>query len=53
MDYSRIDIAAKARQWPMRCGELLRLGDNEGFVVRSALPKGKKMSTKEIKVFVD
>jgi len=33
---------------PRSCSELLRVGYNEGFVVRSACPKGKRCCQKYI-----
>ncbi len=45
LNYSRVEVAAKARQWPTKLGwlgrvssELPRVGYNEDFVVRSARP---------------
>jgi hypothetical protein len=38
MGYLQVEIAAAARQWPMSCICILRMGRNEADVVRSACP---------------
>jgi hypothetical protein len=38
LDYLPVEIAAAARQWPMSCIYILRLGCKEADVVRSAGP---------------
>jgi hypothetical protein len=42
LDYSRVEIAAAAKQRLMSCTQVQRLGCNEVDVVRSARPKGER-----------